>query len=258
MPLQTPPPDSEPHVRVTRVFVDSAARAATDSVSDYTVVMAVAVQDVIGIEVTGWSFPDSGAFTIRKGLNSGFDATVFKLDPSPSTVNISVDLVDALGGGGDELSYSTAADLAAAMNGLFVGLLGALFVTCTLRYGRLLFTADAGSTSGMSLNFASGARASTSAHTALGWPTKVDTGTAFAILAPGPPPLLFTFITVSLAEVAEYTPLKRIYIGRSDTSTVRTDPGTSRTRLLTNQPLRRLSGRRVRPPSHTHCLLARQ
>ena len=243
MPLQTPPPNSEPYVRVARVFADSAARAVTDSVSDYTVVVPVAVQDVIGVEVTGWSFPDTGAVTIRKGLNSGFDATVFRLLPSLAleTVTISVDLVDALGSGEDELYYSSASGLAAAINGLFVSLLGSSVATCTLKYGRLLFTAEDGFASGMSLDFASGARATTSAHTALGWPTKVDVVTAVSILAPALPQLLlFTFITVSVAEVAEYTPLKRIYVGRSDTSTVRTDPGISRTRLLTDQPLRRM------------------
>jgi hypothetical protein len=100
---------------------------------------------------------------------------------------------------------------------------------------------------GLGFQFASGPNNESSAFNQMGW-NKVDTPAALVVKSPGIVALNpYVYFDVSIDEFAEFQPVKRIYVMDNQVySTIRNDPSITRARLLSSQPIRRLKRLSVR------------
>jgi hypothetical protein len=254
MPLQDQK-SSSAYVKISRVYVSSSDRRdESQSQYDYIVDLPQQIQYVVGFEVTAYQFPASIASTFvpKFGSNPGTDTVDFSVTCSSPAVTSQFSFTWPLKQYVfDSYADSYVTDLELLLNAavandpVFGG--NVSFYAVSDPEGRTHVACVGVNITGMSFLFASGLNSQNSAYHAMGF-AKEDTPTSELVISPFPTQLRpFRFFDINIEEAAEIKPLRRIYLSDDiSRGSMRSESDTTRTRLLSSQPIRNLKRLRVR------------
>lgn len=252
MPLQTSKGPN--YIKVTKAFVDSTDHLeGSKGPYDYVIKLKDDIQYVVGIELTGWNFPNgiaptfvapgpnfTGTNTLDFNLSNGVTTTAFQViwpEKQYTYQNVTVPY----------LSYVRT--LQQLLNEAIVSdpLFGngapneATFLVDVQPEEHTVVTVTGAGVTGFQFLFGTGAGAADASNLAMGFP-KADTAAGLELTSPNPTNLSpFRYVDVSLVQSAEYTPLQRVYLTSNlYYGTTRNEPNVTRTRLLSSTPIQRL------------------
>ena len=243
------------YIRVSKIFVSSSDRNEnSEGPYRYQVDLKEELQNVVAIEITGYSFPSEIAPTFVapgpgfRGTNAldfvittGVITTLFTAywpERQFSYENVTVPYLSYIQTLQQIMNLAIINDpdfgTGAAHESFFAAVADPQERTRILVSGPGVI--------GFQFLFASGPNKDDSSFNAMGY-NKVDTALAVEQLSPTRTKLKpFRHIDVNLAEVPELIPLKRVYTTDNVYyGTVRNDPSITRTRLLSSHPIRKLN-----------------
>lgn len=261
MPLQDQKSASA-YVKISRIYVSSSNRREDSrSQYDYIVDLPQQIQYVIGFEVTAYQFPNNVAstFVSKNGLNPGTDMVDFSVTCSSPAVTKHFSFQWPIKSYNYDTTWSDNSyikDLESLLRAAVIDdpLFGidspqtATFNAVSDPEGRTRVVCGGTNITGMSFRFGTGPNSNNSAYHAMGF-AKEDTPTSELIVSPFTVQLSpFRYFDINIDEAAEFKPLKRIYIDDylNRNGSVRTEGDTTRTRLLSSQPIRNLRRLHVR------------
>lgn len=259
MPLE-PVKSQENYVRVQKFFISSADRTAeSKGPYDYVIELTDEVQNVVGIEITGWNFPSDIAPTfVAAGAGSnGTNVIDFEVQGAAGNKvfvaywpekqyayeNVTVPYLSYVQVLQQIMNQAIAADpdygVGGANEALFTSVVDPEEITNLNISGT--------GVTGYRFLFASGTHSEDSAFNAMGW-NQIDTPAALNQSSPGRTQLRpFRYFDIYMDQFPELRPVKRIYATNNIYyGSVRNDPSLTRTRLLSSQPLRLFKRVRVR------------
>lgn len=233
------------YVKVQRLFTSSRQRTAkSKGTYEYTIDLSESISKLIGIELTGYSLPTDLAPSFLAPSNGfgGNDTVDFALRAGLLVKTFSFEWPNKM------FTYNT---YTPALQTLLQNALtgdpdfGGTEFLVSEKFDET--TSITVSTPGVDLSFLwlTGANRTRSAYQQMGF-DRVDTTFSTTVQSPNVTRLSpFTYCDVSVQEIPEFSPLKRIYLDNS-ARLVKNDPGVSRTRLLAGQPNRILRTLTVR------------
>jgi hypothetical protein len=259
MPLQNTLSENT-YVKVRRLFTSSRERTENSKgTNNYQIRLSEDISYVVGFEVTGYSLPVDIAPTFLRSGNDfqGNDAVdfIFKAGFLEKTFSFfwpnfkyeSENLERPA------LSYTNA--LKSILEEIlhldpdFGGMNVQIQVLALYDETTRIDVVDDGVNfvlgGGISFLFASGPNSTRSAYKQMGF-DKIDTPIAMSTTTSPINLTPFSYCDVTVQEIPELVPLKRIYFDRQNSLVVRNDPNMTRTRLLSSQPNRVLKTLTVR------------
>jgi hypothetical protein len=228
--------DGNGYLATTKVYANSSDDRGGGPNSRFRVALNTELRDVVSVELTGFSIPRS----IGPTFPLGQDYVDFHVYKNAERFDFSFQIPQASYTISTLVAYLDNTMHTLAWNALGSGV---FFIVEADAINKLTFTfvwASSLLTFSWGLDFRSGPNSTNSAYSLLGFEQEDYTGTDvsfrdLAIEAPSPTNLnLFRYIDISLEEIPELQPMKRIYIGNTDTYTLVNQAITPRTRILTN------------------------
>ena len=240
------------YVKVTKIQIDSRDRT-TDSngATDYVIDINKEIQYVVGVEMTGFNFPDTliPSFTSAHNNTAGTNIVDFELFANGSTVSntFSVAIPER---------HFTYQNLQVPYSGYTTTLESLLndaivndsdFGDGQTYEARFVVTPTPDLTTRVSVSgidgfrflFLTGSNSANSAYEQMGF-TQADTAMELEHTSPSPVDLdKYRYVDISIEEVPELKPVHRLYLVSNANDTVSNNPNYSRTRLLTD-PVHRL------------------
>lgn len=242
------------YIKIDKVYVSSSKRNQNSKgLYQYQVDLDREFTNVVGVEVTGWSFPSKIAPTfVAAGSNfRGTNIVDFALKAGALTTQFSFawpeNQFSYENPSVPYLSYTTVLRqllYAAIASDADFGPGGAHETNFNIIVDpkeTTHFTVSGPGLEGISLLFATGSNQRNSAFNQMGF-SQVDTPFQLDTESPGRTRLSpYVYFDISVKQVEEYTPLKRIYVANNAYyNTVKVDPAITRTRLLSHHPIRLL------------------
>lgn len=252
MPLVLGANDEFEFVQVERIFTDSSERQ-DGTVSDYVIPLKKRIQNVIGMELTGFAIPSSMTPTFVKGSNDSIDfelsqGAVTKLFHAvmPSNYfdyqNVAVPYLDYVSVLQQVLNRTIFFDPDFGS----AGVTPVFFWTQSVPEQNTVIGTAGGAT--LRLLFASGPNALTSARKVMGFnaldytvPPGSFLTSEFAVNTEP-----FNYVEIYVDELREYTPLARLFNQPSNGSVIQQDTSQTRLRWLSDAPPRFLDKLTIR------------
>lgn len=245
----------ENYIKVNKLFISSADKNQNSrGAYEYQIDLNTEIQYVVGMEITGYNFPSEIAPTfVAPGINfDGTNAIDFELQAGAlvkqfsafwpekqyTYENVTVPYLSYVQTLQQLLNQAIQNDPdfgTGAPNEAFI-------LSSTDPEEVTHLTISGPGVTGFRFLFDSGPNRNDSAFNAMGY-NQVDTAFTLKEIGPTRTNLRpFRFLDINIKEAEEFQPLKRIYT--TDNlyyGTVRNDPSITRTRLLSSQPIHRLS-----------------
>lgn len=243
------------YIRVSKIFVSSADRNEnSEGPYRYQVDLKDELQNVVAIEITGYSFPSeiaptfvapgpgfTGTYALDFEITTGAltkQFTAFWPERQFSYENVTVPYLSYIQTLQQILNLAILNDADFGTGGAHEAFFAS--VADPQELSRVLISGPG--VTGFRYIFATGPNRDDAAFNAMGF-NRVDTAFALEVVSPTRTNLKpFRHIDINLSEVPELIPLRRVYTTDNIYyGTVRNDPGVTRTRLLSSHPIRKLN-----------------
>ena len=242
------------YVKVTKIQIDSRDRT-TDSngATDYVIDINKEIQYVVGMEMTGFDFPDTliPSFTSAQNNTAGTNIVDFELFANGTVVSNTFSI--ALPGRHFEYQnlYVPYSGYTTTLESLLNDAIAndsdfgdgqtyeARFVVTPMPDLTTRVSVSGSNVDGFRFLFLTGSNSANSAYEQMGF-TKADTAMDLEHTSPSATDLdKYRYVDISIEEVPELKPVQRLYLVGNSNDTVSNNPNYSRTRLLTD-PVHRL------------------